>query len=69
MANLLDSFRTTVTVVTRSTATPSADVDQDTWETLKLQLSGEDISRNVELEVFIIPDLVVRHQAYMTLRA
>ena len=39
--------------------------EEEEWEALQLQLSREDISRDIELESLIIKDLFVRHQNYL----
>ena len=70
MANLLESYRTTVTVVTKTHPTDGeeeAEVgDSSEWEALRLQLSREDISRDTELESLIVRDLIIRHQKFMS---
>ena len=72
VANLLETCRTTVTMVTKAGNSSQEDDEHDQddlpleWEALKLQLSKEDLSRDTEIELFIIKDLIVRHQKYMT---
>lgn len=74
VANLLKSYQSTVTVVTKTPPT-STDIDGgeeveagdgSEWEALVLKLSREDISSDTELEDLIVRDLVVRHQKFMS---
>lgn len=77
---MLGTHHTTVTMVTRPRGDSVAkacdegmgggceEVTDDgvEWETLRLQLSREDLSRDVELESLIITDLAVRHKDYLS---
>lgn len=72
VANLLESYQSTVTVVTKTPPTLGDDSEEEIeagdseWEALRLQLSREDISRDTELESLIIRDLIIRHQKFMS---
>lgn len=70
---MLSSYRTAVTIVSKSSATKDGGCDKGVvdgsdedvpvdWEALRLELSREDLSRNTEIEMFIISDLIIRHQ-------
>ncbi len=47
-------------------ASEEGGVAPDEWEALKLQLSRDDIARGTDIESYIIKDLIVRHQKYIS---
>lgn len=77
---MLGTYHTTVTMVSRTrgdSKTGACDegmvgrcggvVDDATeWEALKVQLSRDDLARDIELELLIIADLAVRHKNYLS---
>ena len=66
MANLLASYRSAVTIVTRCANDEEEGVaGESLWNALELRLSRDEISKGTELESLIISDLVVRHQKHL----
>lgn len=73
IANMLSSYRNTVTLVTRAHEEGSDEGMADSegpaacqeWRALKLQLSRDDMARGTEIETYIVKDLIVRHQQHI----